>query len=236
MDLCLDGIGIYEQHLEIERLPRSGASKNKQGEAGKVEEEKEGAHGVFQFEGKDVDNDDDVEICPEFGLRVYNGAKVHLNGALLEIVRRRKGPGASDEQQSHTTAKDGQVAGDAKESRNTPLTILRHGDRIILGPCRFVAVFLAFDPDEKKQDNDEVGPFGEDEEAAAKSRRQQAQGMETRQSGHLWEYSAVVAEMMQRVGRVPRLFGNSADASAEGRLWEELLRGLELVTQANEVR
>ena len=53
--------------------------------------------------------------------------------------------------------------------------------------------------------------------------------------GQLWEYSAVVAEMMQYVGRVPRIFGNSTDASAEGRLWEELLRGLELVNQANEI-
>lgn len=132
----------------------------------------------------------------EFGLRVLADAKVHLNGELIE--------GAPGRKARWRRAALYDLPPDS-ESLSVPLTPLQHGDRIILGPCRFVAVFLAFDPEQH-------GEGSEDGTLAA--RRGATAG---------WDYSAVVAEMMQRVGRVPRLFG-STDASAEGALWEELLR------------
>lgn len=264
MDLCLDGIGICEEHCEIERLPTFGSLKKRGGGDEDNGEEREEAHAARSGVGVDRDltrlqvsrsddsdeDNEDRESGPGFGLRVYRGAKVHLNGALLEgaqhgrKVRWRKsalyGAAKDDSAEGVTGYDDDAKLSLEQNPTNAPPTILRHGDRIILGPCRFVAVFLAFDPEVKEEedeegDDDNVGPLGESDDTAAERRRQRAQGVTTRPGGQLWEYSAVVAEMMQRVGRVPRLFGNSADTSAEGRLWEELLRGLELVAQANEV-
>ena len=149
-------------------------------------------------------------VGAEFGLRVFADAKVHLNGELIEGA-----PGRRARRRALQQA-------EAADAGLAPLAPLLHGDRIILGPCRFVAIFLAFDP----------AAVGEDGEDARQ--RALAGAASAGPGGGLWEYSAVVAEMMQRVGRVPRLFG-STDSSAEGRLWEELLRGLELANQANEI-
>jgi len=148
----------------------------------------------------------------EFGLRVFADAKVHLNGELIEGAPGKRSKLRRAAMQDHPT----DIA-----SLATPLTPLHHGDRLILGPCRFVAIFMAFDSASSSDGLDG------DENAAA--RQQRLAGATAN-----WEYSAVVAEMMRRVGRIPRLFG-STDASAEGRLWEDLLRGLELANQANEI-
>ena len=145
-------------------------------------------------------------------------AKVHVNGTLLEGAPGRK-----------ARWRRGALYNLPAEAAEAPLQPLQHGDRIILGPCRFVAVFLAFDPAAVATDDDD--DEGDDEARA----RVRAGAAIAGPDGQLWEYSVVVAEMMQRVGRVPRLFGGSTDASAEDRLWEELLRGLELANQANEI-
>jgi hypothetical protein len=156
------------------------------------------------------------EAGVEFGLRVFGDAKVHLNGALVE-------GGGGKRARARGAALYGLPAD--SEALAAPLTPLHHGDRLILGPCRFVAVFLAFDP---AASSDGALALGGGEEHAL-AREQRLAGATAN-----WEYSAVVAEMLHTVGRVPRLFG-STDASAEGRLWEELLRGLELANQANEI-
>jgi len=149
----------------------------------------------------------------EFGLRVLADAKVHLNGELIEGAPGKRSKLRRAAMQDYST----DIA-----TLAAPLTPLHHGDRLILGPCRFVAIFVAFDPASNSD-----ASLDDEENAAA--RQQRLAGATAN-----WEYSAVVAEMMRRVGRIPRLFG-STDASAEGRLWEDLLRGLELANQANEI-
>jgi hypothetical protein len=51
----------------------------------------------------------------------------------------------------------------------------------------------------------------------------------------MWEYSAVISEMLHGGGgNVPRVFG-AADPTIEARLWNDLVKALEMVAQANEI-
>lgn len=248
LDLCLDGIGICQQHCEIERLVshrRGGLNQTTCGGSNAVADNEIDRSGLHSRDsdgtsGGRTGTREDADGGPEFGLRLYGSAKVHINGALLEGAqgggKARWRRSALNGTLANRNTSSGSFASDVIDGSQLnvvePLTPLHHGDRIILGPCRFVAVFMAFEPD--LGDDIEAGLVGDDEESVAERRRQHAQGgVTTRPGGRLWEYSAVVAEMMHCVGRVPRLFGNSFDAISEGRLWEELLRGMELVNQAN---
>jgi hypothetical protein len=227
MDLELDGVGICQEHCEIIRLP---TAKDTSGEDSV--DDKGGAKA-----GEGLDDVSAEFGGAEFGLRVFKDAKVHVNGKQLKPETTRRGGQASRwrkaalynlTQDSHDPLEDARS-----------LTPLHHGDRIILGPCRFVAVFLAFDPDAipAPEDDDEDNAVGGGGGALELRRARQLAGAPAVGPGgqQQWEYSAVVAEMMHHVGRVPRLFGSVTDSPAEGRLWEELLRGLELVNQANEI-
>ena len=154
MDLCLDGIGICEEHCEIVRMKNSSSADDDR-HVSASNNTSASQDGDDSLKGGVNENEGEVSC---FGLRVKDGAKVHLNGRLLEgaqagrRTRLRVGvaKGSNVDGSSTDSSVDNFVEDDLENI--SPIT-LRHGDRLILGPCRFVAVFLAFDPEPGESDN-----------------------------------------------------------------------------------
>lgn len=123
---------------------------------------------------------------------------------------------------------------------------MHHGDRLVLGPCRFIGVFIEYEtqlfPNTNQFHELKKGEQGEEEYHGNTFNPLMIndEGIEIPIDNDKYEYSAVVSEMLNggRGGNhgshQARVFG-SIHQEIEGKLWDDVNKAIELVNQANEI-